>query len=96
MERRLYWGITMPGAVLTTVFGVWMITLAYSYYMHALWLHIKLVLALGLWIYHIYLAFLVKGFAEDRNRHSPKFYRILNEVPTVFLISMVILAVVKP
>lgn len=95
MEWRLYWCITTPGAVLTTLCGIIMIVMGYQYYAHALWLQVKLALALGLWIYHIYLAFLLKRFATDRNRHSPRFYRILNEVPTLFLISMVILAVVK-
>ncbi len=95
MEWRLYWCITTPGAVLTTLFGITLMIMGYQYYAHALWLHVKLTLALGLWIYHIYLAFLLKRFARDSNRHSQRFYRILNEVPTLFLLSMVILAVVK-
>lgn len=95
MEWRLYWCITMPGAVLTTLLGITLMIMGYQYYAHALWLHVKLTLALGLWIYHIYLAFLLKRFAQDSNRHSQRFYRILNEVPTLFLLSMVILAVVK-
>ncbi|MBY0378062.1 MAG: CopD family protein [Gammaproteobacteria bacterium] len=95
MEWRLYWCITTPGAILTTLCGISLMIMGYSYYAHALWLHIKLALALGLWGYHIYLAVLLKHFAADKNRHSQRFYRVLNEVPTLFLISMVILAVVK-
>ncbi len=96
MERRLYWGIATPAAILTTLFGAILIYLHYQYYLHAAWMHLKLTLAVGLWIYHIYLAKLLKQFARDDNHHSERFYRILNEVPTLFLISMVILVVVKP
>ncbi len=95
MEWRLYWCITTPGAILTTLFGIILMIMGYAYYSHAIWLHIKLALAVGLWIYHIYLAFLLKAFARDANRHSGHFYRILNEIPTLFLIAMVLLAVVK-
>ena len=95
MEWRLYWCITMPAAVLTTFFGLLLIALRYEHYAYATWLHVKLVLALGLWIYHIYLAVLLRDFAKGNNRHSERFYRIINEVPTVFLISIVLLAVVK-
>ena len=95
MEWRLYWCITTPGAILTTLLGIILMMMSYAYYSQATWLHIKLALAVGLWIYHIYLAFLLKAFARDMNRHSSRFYRILNEIPTLFLIAMVLLAVVK-
>jgi putative membrane protein len=60
------------------------------------WLMAKLVLVLALSALHGLLARYVKAFAGDRNRHSEKFYRIINEVPTILLIAIVILAVVKP
>ncbi len=95
MEWRLYWCITTPGAILTTLFGLTLMFARHHYYVHAMWLHIKLALVLGLWIYHAYLVLLLRDFAADNNQHSERFYRIINEVPTLFLISIVILAVVK-
>jgi putative membrane protein len=60
------------------------------------WLHAKLALVLALSGFHGLLARSVKDFAADKNRQSPKFYRIINEIPTVLMIFIVILAVVKP
>ena len=96
MERRLYYGIMMPGGILTTAFGLGMIILNHKAYLGAGWLHLKLLFVMILWIYHIYCGHLRRVFQADQNRHSPLFYRWLNEVPTVILISVVILAVVKP
>jgi putative membrane protein len=61
-----------------------------------MWLHIKLVLVLLLYVYHIYLGVLLHRFKKDENKHSGKFYRMLNEIPSVLLIVIVILAVVQP
>lgn len=96
MERRLWWFVT-PFAVLTGVFGVWLIV-AYgsAWFKVSGWLHIKLLLVLALYVYHFYLFKLVKQFARDKNVHSARFYRIINEVPVLVLLSVIILAVVKP
>jgi len=96
MERKLYFGITTPGALLTLIFGIWLISFNVHGYMQNIWLHIKLTLIVLLLVYHVYLGKLWLDFKHDRNRHSHVFYRILNEIPVVFLVAIVILAVVKP
>lgn len=97
MERRLYRSIMLPAAVVTVGLGIWLLgDYAWKAYGDELWLHLKLFLALLLIGYHLLLGHWLKAFAEDRNQRGPKFFRIVNEIPTVFLIFMVILAVVKP
>lgn len=96
MERKLYYGIMMPGAVLATGFGIWMICLAPAFYLSALWMHIKLLMAMLLWVYHIYCGRLVHIFKQDRNCHTHRYYRWLNEVPLIFLVVSVICVVVRP
>jgi protoporphyrinogen IX oxidase len=97
MERKLYYGIMTPGAIITIALGVWMlIDYAWTAYAHTLWLHIKLALVALLIGYHIYCGQLLQDFKHDRNRHSHVFYRWLNEAPVLVLIAVVLLAVVKP
>lgn len=97
MERKLYFGIMTPGAVLTILTGLWMLyDYAWRLYKHVNWLHIKLALVLLLIIYHIYCGYLLVQFKHNRNKHSHVFYRWLNEVPVIFLIGCVILVVVRP
>ena len=94
MERRLLRAIINPAMIATWVLGLW---LAYAGgFYRAPWLHAKLALVLALSAVHGLFARWVKAFAADRNLHSQKFYRIINEVPTVLMIGIVILAVVKP
>lgn len=96
MERKLYFGIATPGAALTLLFGLLILSYNPHGYMQNLWLHIKLSLVVLLVVYHFYLGKLFFAFKRDRNRHGHVFYRILNEVPVLFLVAIVILAVVKP
>lgn len=96
MERKLYFGITTPGMLGTLIFGVWLLSYNMQGYMHAPWMHMKLTLVLLLSLYHIYLGKLLISFKHDRNQHGHVFYRILNEVPVLFLVAIVILVVVKP
>lgn len=96
MERRLFYAIMWPAAVLTTVFGIWLITYNPQYYLHAGWLQAKLVLIGLLWSYHLICGHFVKKFSRKNNRQSPLFYRVFNEVPTLLLIGIVLLAVIKP
>jgi len=96
MERKLFFGIMTPGAVLTLFFGIWLLSFNFKAYMHMPWMHLKLGLIFLLLIYHIYLGKLLFGFKYDRNKHSHVFYRWLNEVPVLFLLLIVVLAVVKP
>jgi protoporphyrinogen IX oxidase len=94
MERRLLRAIINPAMVASWVLGLW---LAWSgNFLSAPWLHGKLVLVLVMSGVHGMLARWMKDFAADRNRHTQTFFRIMNEVPTVLMIGIVILVVVKP
>ena len=96
MERKLYWGITTPGGVLTLLFGVWMLwDYAWVAFGKMLWLHLKMTLILLLVAYHIYCGKLLRDFSNNQNRHSHVWYRWFNEVPVVFLIAIVLLATLK-
>ena len=93
MERKLYYGIMTPGAVLTILFGLW---LWLGYGISGGWLHAKLALVIVLIAYHFYCGKLLADFKYDRNRRSHVYYRWFNEFPVVILIVVVILVVVKP
>lgn len=97
MERKLFFGIMTPGAILTLVFGFSTLFINGSAaYTGTLWLHIKLLLILVLIIYHIYCGKLLLDFKHDRNQHGHVFYRWLNEFPVLILFAIIILAVVRP
>jgi protoporphyrinogen IX oxidase len=96
MERKLFFGIMTPGAVLTLIFGFWTVSYAYSAYLNMLWMQLKLICVVLLIIYHFYLGKLLFDFKADRNRHSHIFYRWLNEIPVLFLVAIIILVIVKP
>jgi protoporphyrinogen IX oxidase len=96
MERRLYYGITWPAALLTTVLGLWLLYVGLPYYHGAIWMHAKLGFVGLLWGYHLMCGHYVRCFKRDHNTHSNKFYRVFNELPTVLLIVIVVLVVVKP
>ena len=96
MERKLYYAITTPSAILATLLGISLIGFNLSFYLQAGWMHAKLGLVVLLWIYHIYCYFLLKAFKLDNNQHSSKFYRWFNEIPALMLIVIVILVVVQP
>ena len=93
MERKLYYGIMTPGAVLTIIFGVW---LWLGYGVSGGWMHAKLFLVLILVIYHLYCGKLLKDFKYDRNRYGHRFYRWFNEFPVLILFAVIIVVVVKP
>ncbi|MFT6988349.1 MAG: putative membrane protein [Paraglaciecola sp.] len=95
MERRLWYFVT-PFALLTLVFGVWLISLyGKEWFVAARWLHFKLTLVMALYVYHFYLFVLVKQFAKDKNTHSSRFYRFLNEAPVLIVLAIIVLAIVK-
>lgn len=96
MERKLFFGIMTPGAVLTLFFGIWLISFNPSFYFSQVWVHIKLTLIALLVIYHLYLGKCLSAFKNDRNQHGHVFYRILNEIPVLILVAVIILAVVRP
>lgn len=96
MERKLFWIIMTPAGVLTSLSGFWLLFLKYGYYAHQNWMHAKLILVLFLWLYHFICGYLLYCFKDDRNPFSSTFYRFFNEIPTLFLFAIVILAVVQP
>ena len=94
MERRLLKAIINPAMIVTWIAGLW---LAWNgHYFSAGWMSAKFTLVILMSAVHGYLAKTVRVFAEDKNEKSAGFYRVLNEVPTVLLILIVILVVVKP
>ena len=94
MERRLLRAIINPAMAVTWLAGLY---LAWAgHWFSAGWLHGKLLLVIAMSVLHGFLARCVKDFAADRNLRSPRFYRFINEVPTVLMIGIVILVVVKP
>ncbi|GMQ76220.1 MAG: CopD family protein [Gammaproteobacteria bacterium] len=96
MERKLF-AITTIGGVGALEFGLWLpVDYAWAAYSTRLWLQLKLLLMAALIAFHVFCGKLMLDFRDDRNRHDHRFYRILNEVPSVILIAAVILAVVKP
>ena len=93
MERKLYWGIMAPGAVLTIVSGAW---LWLGYGITGGWLQAKLGVVVLIALYHMYCGKLLADFSNDRNAKSHLWYRWFNEVPVLLLFAVVILVVVKP
>ena len=94
MERRLLKAIINPSMILVFITGI---TLAYlTGFWQAGWLQVKFILVLGLAGLHGFFARCVRAFAEDANRRSARFYRVLNEAPTILMILIVVLVIVKP
>jgi putative membrane protein len=93
MERRLYRGIMTPAMVLTLASGLWL-WLGFGF--RGGWIHAKVFLVVLLVAYHFWLRRMLGDFARDANTRSERFYRVVNELPTVLLIAIVILVVVKP
>jgi len=93
MERKLFFGIMTPGAVLTIAFGMWL-WLGYGFY--GGWLHAKMALVAVLVAYHAYCGKLMVDFKHDRNVHGHVFYRWLNELPVVVLVAIILLVELQP
>ena len=96
MERRLLKIIMTPAMIFTFLFGVLLIMHDSSYYLKSGWLHFKLLLVIFMAGLHGYFAKTVRSFANNNNQHSAKFYRIINEAPTILMVLIVILAIIKP
>jgi putative membrane protein len=96
MERRLLRYITTPAMLASWALGRWLAFSGVIDWSKDGWFHLKLFLVLVLSAYHGLLAKWTKDFAVDRNTRSPRFYRIANEVPTLLMILIVILVVVRP
>ncbi|MEM7156155.1 MAG: protoporphyrinogen oxidase HemJ [Myxococcota bacterium] len=96
MERRLYRGICWPAMVATTTFGVWLWSLRFSSYLQNGWFHVKLTALVFLFAYHFYAGKVRKDLAAGRCKLTSRQCRFINEVPTLILFTVVIMAVVKP
>jgi putative membrane protein len=97
MERKLYWGIMTPSAVLVLLSGLWLVlSYAWQTYSKFWWLDIKLALVALLFIYHGMCHKYMLDFKTDKNTKSHIYYRWFNEVPALLLILIIILVVVKP
>jgi protoporphyrinogen IX oxidase len=94
MERRLFTMMSI-GAVATLALGIAMVMVAPAYLTMG-WLHVKLTLVVLLIVYHALCFKFLRDFAHDRRTHSAKWFRVFNEVPSLLLLAIVILAVVKP
>ena len=96
MERRLLRGIMTPAMLATWVFGLLLAATPGVVSWQMGWIWIKLTLVVALTAFHIALAGWRMKFSVDQNRHSPRFFRLVNELPTLALIAIVVLVVVKP
>lgn len=94
MERRLMRVIMWPAMILSWIFGLWMAWSVFEF--QGGWLHMKLLAVVGLTAAHFHQAKSVSSFERDERRHSERFWRLMNEVPTVLMIIVVALVVLKP
>lgn len=92
MERKLFWGIMTPGAILTVIFGV----LLLQYHEILLWLEIKIYLVILLILYHVWCGKIMYDFKNERNLHSHVWLRVFNEVPVLGLFIIIYLVIFKP
>ena len=96
MERRLFIYIMNPAMIISWIFGLLLIHTIGIENFGSLWLQLKLLFVIILTIYHFFLFQCLRKFAKNNNSFSPKFYRIINEIPTVLLIGIILVVVFKP
>ena len=96
MEKRLFTYIMNPAMIVSWVFGVLLILTIGIENVSFLWLQLKLFFVVVLTIYHFFLFMCLKRFSISKNLYSPKFYRIINEIPTILLIGIILVVVFKP
>ena len=96
MERRLFIYIMNPAMIVSWIFGILLINTVGLDNLSSFWLQLKLLFVFILTIYHFFLFNCLRKFAENRNFYSPRFYRIINEIPTILLIGIVFIIVFKP
>ena len=96
MERKLFYYIMAPAMVFSWLFGLVLINEIGFENLANLWLQLKLILVILLTAYHFYLGLLLNQFKEDRNKKTSKFYRYINEIPTLLLILIVFIVIFKP
>ena len=96
MEKKLFYYIMTPAMTLSWLFGLVLIHEIGFDELGSLWLQLKIIFVIILTLYHFYLGFLLKKFNLDQNLRSSKFYRYINEVPTLLLILIVFVVIFKP
>jgi putative membrane protein len=96
MERKLYSYIMTPAMILTWIFGLILTSSLGFEVLSAIWIKLKLLLVILLTVYHFYLSKLLNDFKLEQNTRSSKFFRVINEVPTILLILIVFIVVFKP
>ena len=96
MERKLFYYIMTPAMTLSWTFGLVLIHEVGFNQLGSLWMQLKLILVAILTAYHFYLGLLLNQFKEDQNKKTSKFYRYINEIPTLLLILIVFIVIFKP
>ena len=96
MERRLFVYIMNPAMIVSWIFGILLIHTIGPDNFGFMWLQLKLILVIILTIYHFFLFQCLRNFNENRNTYSSRFYRIINEIPTVLLIAIIFIIIFKP
>ena len=96
MEKKLYNYIMTPAMFLSWLFGLVLIHEIGFIQLTSLWLQLKIILVLLLTIYHFYLGYLLNKFKLDQNKKTTKFYRYINEIPTLLLILIIFIVIFKP
>jgi putative membrane protein len=96
MERKLFWGITTPGGIITIALGIWLTSMMGFQILSTTWFQAKLAIVLFLIIYHIWCGKLLLDFKNDHNKYSHAWYRVFNEVPVFALIVIILLVELQP
>ena len=96
MEKKLYFYIMTPAMILSWIFGLLLIHSIGFQQLGQTWIVLKIIFVIFLSLYHFYLGKTLKQFKLDQNTHSHKFYRLINEIPTILLILIVFVAIFKP
>ena len=96
MEKKLFYYIMTPAMTLSWIFGLVLIHEIGFDQLGSLWIQLKLILVAILTAYHFYLGLLLNQFKEDQNKKTSKFYRYINEIPTLLLILIVFIVIFKP
>ncbi len=96
MEKKLYFYIMTPAMILSWIFGLLLIHSIGFQQLGQTWMVLKILFVIFLSLYHLYLGKILNQFKFDKNTHSHKFYRLINEIPTILLILIVFVVIFKP
>ena len=96
MEKKLYFYIMIPAMILSWIFGLILISIVGFDVLSATWIQLKLIFVVLLTFYHFYLGQCLRNFTFEQNNKTSKFFRIINEIPTILLILIVFIVVFKP